>query len=92
VWATTKDVVATEPPQCELVRSYVLPDECADFPDLELRATAGPAILFYTAAVCGKPIEAEAIAARLTALLFTPLPIDLTRHLDDRYTPAPIDG
>ena len=50
----------------------------ADFPDLELRAAAGPAILFYTAAVCGKPIEAEAMAERLTTLLFAPLAVDLT--------------
>jgi len=50
----------------------------ADIPDLELRATAGPAILFYMAAVCGKPIEAEAMAERLTTLLFAPLAVDLT--------------
>ncbi|HYH52378.1 MAG TPA: TetR/AcrR family transcriptional regulator [Acidimicrobiia bacterium] len=41
-----------------------------DFPDLDLRATAGPAILFYTAAVCGQPIDAEVTATRLTELLF----------------------
>ena len=45
-----------------------------DFPDLDLRATAGPAIIFYTAAVCGKPMDAEAMADRLTALLFAPAP------------------
>jgi AcrR family transcriptional regulator len=50
----------------------------ADFPDLDLRATAGPAILFYTAAVCGKPIEPDAFADRLTALLFAPLAVDIT--------------
>ena len=45
-----------------------------DFPDLDLRATAAPAILIYTAAVCGQPIDAEAMATRLTDLLFAPLP------------------
>jgi AcrR family transcriptional regulator len=47
----------------------------ADFPDLELRATAGPAILFYQAAVCGMPIDADTISERLTALLFAPSPL-----------------
>jgi AcrR family transcriptional regulator len=47
-----------------------------DFPDLDLRATAGPAILFYQAAVCGKPIDADAMAQRLTSLLFAPTPAD----------------
>ena len=46
-----------------------------DFPDLDLRATAGPAILIYQSAVCGKPIDAEAMADRLTDLLFAPLPV-----------------
>jgi AcrR family transcriptional regulator len=50
----------------------------ADFPDLDLRATAGPAILFYLAAVCGRPVDADALADRLTALLFAPLPAALT--------------
>jgi AcrR family transcriptional regulator len=49
-----------------------------DFPDLDLRATAGPAILFYLAAVCGKSVEPDAMAERLTALLFAPLPVDMT--------------
>jgi AcrR family transcriptional regulator len=44
-----------------------------DFPDLDLRATAGPAILVYMAAVCGQPMDAEAMATRLTELLFAPL-------------------
>jgi AcrR family transcriptional regulator len=43
-----------------------------DFPDLDLRASAGPAILLYTAAVSGQPIDAEAMATRLTDLMFTP--------------------
>jgi AcrR family transcriptional regulator len=45
-----------------------------DHPDLDLRASAGPAILVYQAAICGKPIDAEATAERLTQLLFAPLP------------------
>ena len=47
-----------------------------DFPDLDLRATAGPAILFYQAAICGQPTDAEAMAEHLTKLLFSPLPPD----------------
>jgi AcrR family transcriptional regulator len=47
-----------------------------DFPDLDLRASAGPAILIYQAAICGKPVDADALAARLTQLLFAPLPDD----------------
>lgn len=43
-----------------------------DFPDLDLRASAGPAILLYTAAISGQPIDTEAMAARLTDLMFTP--------------------
>ena len=35
---------------------------------------AGPAILVYTAAICGQPIDADATAARLTELLFAPGP------------------
>lgn len=45
-----------------------------DFPDLDLRASAGPAILIYTAAICGEPIDAEAMATRLTDLMFTSPP------------------
>lgn len=41
-----------------------------DHPDLDLRATAGPAILLYQAAVCGQAMDVEAMAERLTALLF----------------------
>ena len=39
-------------------------------PMLDLRATAGPAILVYQGAVCGQPMDADAIATRLTELLF----------------------
>jgi AcrR family transcriptional regulator len=46
----------------------------ADFPDLDLRATVGPAILVYQAAICGRPIDSEALADRLTQLVFAPLP------------------
>ena len=45
-----------------------------DHPDLDLRASAGPAILIYQAAICGNPVDAEALAERLTHLLFAPLP------------------
>jgi AcrR family transcriptional regulator len=45
-----------------------------DFPDLDLRAVAGPAILVYQAAICGRPIDSAALADRLTQLLFAPLP------------------
>ena len=51
-----------------------------DFPDLDLRAAAGPAIIFYNAAVCGKPIDADAMADRLTALLFAPLAVEPVDH------------
>src|SRR4051794_34142046 len=43
-----------------------------DHPDLDRRASAGPAILIYQAAICGKPIDAEAMADRLTTLLLAP--------------------
>jgi AcrR family transcriptional regulator len=45
-----------------------------DFPDLDLRASAGPAILVYQAAICGRPIDCAVMADRLTQLLFAPLP------------------
>jgi AcrR family transcriptional regulator len=45
-----------------------------DFPDLDLRAAAGPAILIYETAICGRPVDSEALADRLTQLLFAPLP------------------
>jgi AcrR family transcriptional regulator len=50
----------------------------ADAPDLELRAKAGPAILFYTTAIRGEQIDADAMAEHLTALLFARSPVDLT--------------
>ena len=52
-----------------------LGDDC---PDLDVRASAGPAILIYTAAISGQPIDAEAMAARLTDLMFTPAPPQTT--------------
>jgi AcrR family transcriptional regulator len=52
------------------LRSLLAAELGSDFPDLDLRATAGPAILFYTAAVCGDPIDAEATASRLTDMMF----------------------
>jgi AcrR family transcriptional regulator len=58
----------------EHLRSLLASELGDDFPDLDLRATAGPAILIYQAAVCGRPIDAEAVATRLTELLFAPLP------------------
>lgn len=60
----------------EHLRSLLAAELGDDFPDLDLRATAGPAILIYTAAVCGQPMDAEAMATRLTELLFAPLPVD----------------
>ena len=57
----------------EHLRSRLAAELGGDFPDLDLRATVGPAILIYTAAVCGQPIDAEAMATRLTELLFAPL-------------------
>lgn len=45
-----------------------------DFPDLDLRATIGPAVLVYQAAVFGEPIDIDALVERLTQLLFAPLP------------------
>ena len=45
-----------------------------DFPDLDLRAMAAPAILIYQAAVCGQQMDSDALVERLTQLLFAPLP------------------
>jgi AcrR family transcriptional regulator len=45
-----------------------------DFPDLDLRAAAGPALLIYQAAICGRPLDSDAIAEQLTRLLFAPAP------------------
>jgi AcrR family transcriptional regulator len=63
----------------EFLRSRIAAELGDDFPDLDLRATAGPAILIYQSAVCGNPFDAEAIASRLTDLLFAPLPAELTQ-------------
>jgi AcrR family transcriptional regulator len=61
------------------LRSLLAAELGEDFPDLDLRATAGPAILVYQAAVCGQPMDAEAMATRLTELLFAPLPAELSQ-------------
>ena len=61
----------------EHLRSLLAAELGEDFPDLDLRATAGPAILIYQAAVCGQPLDAEVMATRLTDLLFAPLPAEL---------------
>ena len=58
----------------EHLKSLLAAELGDDFPDLDLRASAGPAILVYQAAVCGQPIDAEAMADRLTELLFAPAP------------------
>jgi len=54
------------------LRSLLAAELGDDFPDLDIRAKAGPAILVYTAAICGEPIDAETMATRLTELLFAP--------------------
>jgi AcrR family transcriptional regulator len=58
----------------EHLKSLLAAELGDDFPDLDLRAKTGPAILMYTAAICGEPIDAEAMASRLTELLFAPSP------------------
>jgi AcrR family transcriptional regulator len=63
----------------EFLRSRIAAELGDDFPDLDLRATAGPAILVYQSAVCGQSMDAEAIATRLTELLFAPLPVELSQ-------------
>jgi AcrR family transcriptional regulator len=45
-----------------------------DFPDLDLRAMAAPAVLLYDAAVCGQQMDTDALIERLVQLLFAPLP------------------
>jgi len=50
----------------------LLAAELGDDPDLDLRASAGPAILLYTAAITGQPIDTEAMTSRITALMFAP--------------------
>jgi AcrR family transcriptional regulator len=54
------------------LRSLLAAELGDDFPDLDLRAGVGPAVLFYTAAISGRPIDAEAMATRLTDLIFMP--------------------
>ena len=67
-------------PACTSTCAALLAAELGDdFPDLDLRATAGPAILVYQAAICGQPMDAEAMADRLTELLFAPLPVELAQ-------------
>jgi AcrR family transcriptional regulator len=44
-----------------------------DFPDLDLRATIGPAVLIHQASMCGEPLDRAAVD-RLTDLLFAPCP------------------
>ena len=56
----------------EHLKSLLAAELGADFPDLDVRASAGPAILIYTAAVSGQAIDVEAMATRLTELMFTP--------------------
>ena len=54
----------------EHLKSLLAAELGDDCPDLDLRATAGPAILIYTAAISGQAVDADAVAARLTELLF----------------------
>ena len=56
----------------EHLRSLLAAELGDDFPELDVRAKAGPAILMYSAAICGEPIDAETMATRLTNLLFAP--------------------
>jgi AcrR family transcriptional regulator len=62
----------------EHLRSLLAAELGEDHPDLDLRATAGPAILIYQAAVCGQPMDAEAMAERLTTLLFAAAPASVS--------------
>ena len=59
----------------EHLRTLLAAELGEDHPDLDLRAAAGPAILVYQAAVCGLPMDAEAMAKRLTTLLFADAPV-----------------
>ena len=61
------------------LRSLLAAELGEDHPDLDLRATAAPAILMYQSAVCGKPIDAAEMADRLTTLLFAGSPVDAPR-------------
>ena len=58
----------------EHLRSLLASELGEDFPDLDLRASAGPAILLWQSAICGNPIDSDAMATRLTELLFAPAP------------------
>ena len=85
-WTTDLDKVLADPEVGDVFRETkiagmhehlkaLLASELGDdFPDLDLRATAGPAILVYQAAICGQPVDADAMAERLTELLFAPPP------------------
>jgi AcrR family transcriptional regulator len=46
--------------------------EIGEVDDLDLRATIGPATIVYQAAICGQPMDAEAMATQLTTLMFAP--------------------
>jgi len=59
----------------EHLKSLLAAELGDDFPDLDLRASAGPAILIYTAAISGQPIDPEAMAGRVTELMFAAPPI-----------------
>lgn len=61
-------------PLHEHLRALLVEVLGADHPDLDLRCSAGPAILVYRTAICGHPIDADAEAARLAELLLTPEP------------------
>jgi AcrR family transcriptional regulator len=74
----------------EHLKSLLAAELGDDFPDLDLRATAGPAILVYMTAVCGQPIDAEALATRLTELLFAPAPPAPAPAPRARKTPRPV--
>jgi AcrR family transcriptional regulator len=55
------------------LRGLIASELGEDFPDLDLRAAIGPAVLIHQAAMCGRPADADMVD-RLTALLFAPLP------------------
>jgi AcrR family transcriptional regulator len=45
-----------------------------DFPDLDMRASIGPAMIFYTGVVRGEKVDIDDEVDRLIALMFAPLP------------------
>ena len=55
------------------LRSLLASELGDDFPDLDLRATIGPAVLIHQASMCGQPMD-SATVDRLTDLLFAPCP------------------